>query len=397
MDTTTFTELLGFSEMIVTQIEIKKKKILLTVESNLDEKICPCCLKKCKKVNQHQVREVRDLSILGKEVYLQLISRQFICESCNRYFYEQFEFVGKNQQMSKRLEAYLYQCCQDSSFKTVSIRENVLWDVLQSIFEKHSKSVLTYLQKKLIKRIGIDEIAYRKGKKDYATVITDLDTSEVIDVLDFRTKEELISYFKAKGQVFCQSVEVFSCDMFEGFSATAKAVFPNAAIVIDRFHFFSHLNEVLNKERKSLRKQHPKSVEFKEIKWLLFKHWKDLSNKQKQTLLRAFKLSPMLRNLYFIKNELVNIFNEDLSTQRANELIEEWILQAKELKNEYLNSFVMMFESWKSYVLTFFKWRVSNGIVEGINNAIKTLKRVAYGCLNFKHFRSRILIRFALH
>jgi transposase len=397
MDNNTFTELLGFSEMLVTKIEIDKRKITLDIESNLAEKHCPCCLKKCNTVNQHQLREIRDLSILGREVYLRIVSRQFICKTCNRYFYEQFEFVGKNQQMSKRLEAYLYQCCHDSSFKAVAIRENILWDVLQNIFDKYSKSVVNYLAKKVIKRIGIDEIAYRKGKKDYATVITDLDTSEVIDVLDFRTKEGLIAYFKAKGKVFCETVEVFSCDMFEGFSATSKAVFPNADIVIDRFHFFTHLNEVLNKERKSLRKQDPKNIDFKEIKWLLFKHWQDLTTKQKQILLRTFKLAPVLRKLYFIKNELVNIFNEDLSIERANELIEEWILEAKKLKNDYLDSFIKMCESWKSYIITFFKWRISNGIVEGINNAIKTLKRVAYGFLNFKHFRNRILIRFALH
>jgi transposase len=239
MDNNTFTELLGFPEMIVTKIEIDKRKIRLDIESNLSDKHCPCCLKKCNIVNQHQVREIRDLSILGKEVYLRVLSRQFICKICNRYFYEQFEFVGKNQQMSKRLEAYLYQCCKDSSFKEVAVRENVLWDVLQNIFEKYSKTVLIYLAKKVVKRIGIDEIAYRKGKKDYATVITDLDTSEVIDVLDFRTKEGLIAYFKSKGKLFCEAIQVFSCDMFEGFSATARAVFPNADIVIvlNKYYF----------------------------------------------------------------------------------------------------------------------------------------------------------------
>lgn len=310
MDKETLTELLGFSEIIVTGVELKKTEILLHCESNLRDKLCPICLEKCNVINNTYVRIIRDLSILGKEVYLHLKTRQFVCKTCDRYFHERFDFVDSNSQMTKRLEHYLYLCCQSSSIKEVSIRENILWDVLQGIFDKCSRPTLGYLASKIPKRIGIDEIAYRKGKKDYATVITDLDTSEVIDVLDFRTKEELIAYFKEKGELFCKSVEVFSCDMFEGFSSTAKAVFPQADIVIDRFHFFAHLNKVLDEERKSLRKKYPDEVRFKEIKWLLYKHWKDLSNSQRYSLLKAFRLAPTLRELYFFKIELVNILEK---------------------------------------------------------------------------------------
>jgi transposase len=352
-------------------------------------------LEKCKTVKQKHQRTIRDLPILGKELYLELVSRQFSCQNCNRTFYESFNFVGSHRSMTTRLEAYLYQCCKDSSFKEVAIRENVLWDVLQNIFDIYSKSTINYLSKKLVKRIGIDEIACHKGRNSYATVITDLDTSEVIDVLDFRTKDELISYFKAKGSVFCEQILVFTSDMFEGFSQTAKQVFPNADIIVDRFHLFAHLNEVLNKERQLLRKTFPEIIAFKQIKWLLFKHWKDLTHPQKQTLLRAFRLSPTLRKLYFIKNELVNIFNENINSEQAQKLIDEWILTAQKLNNNYLNEFTKTIESWKSYIITFFKHRLSNGIVEGINNAIKTLKRVAYGFLNFQHFRNRIMVKFA--
>jgi hypothetical protein len=58
MDNNTFTELLSFPEMIVTKIAIDKRKITLDIESNLEEKCCPCCLKKCNKVNQYQIRDL---------------------------------------------------------------------------------------------------------------------------------------------------------------------------------------------------------------------------------------------------------------------------------------------------------------------------------------------------
>ena len=48
--------------------------------------------------------------------------------------------------------------------------------------------------------------------------------------------------------------------------------------------------------------------------------------------------------------------------------------------------------NWKPYILNAFDFRLSNGFTEGCNNAIKTLKRVAFGFRNFRSFRARILL-----
>ena len=78
----------------------------------------------------------------------------------------------------------------------------------------------------------------------------------------------------------------------------------------------------------------------------------------------------------------------------SKKLIEDWLKQAEELKNKAMDTFIKTFKSWKNDILNFFTCRLSNGIVEGINNGIKTLKRVAYGFRNFQHFRTRILVNF---
>lgn len=116
------------------------------------------------------------------------------------------------------------------------------------------------------KRLGIDEFSYRKGKKDYAVVLVDLDTGQVWDILEHRDKSRLKAYFLSKGKAFCEDLEIFSCDMWEGFSNTAKELFPNAEVVIDRFHFFQHCHKVLDTVRKELRKKQPNNAYFKQIK-----------------------------------------------------------------------------------------------------------------------------------
>ena len=240
----------------------------------------------------------------------------------------------------------------------------------------------------------MDEFAIKKGKNNYAVVLVDLETGMVIDVLEDREKAAIIAYFKEKGQEYCDQIEVFSCDMWEGFSNAAKELFPNADVVIDRFHFFHHLNQVLDRERRRLRKKYPNEEKIKNIKWLLYKKWDNLESEEKQALLKAFRYSKELRNLYFLKNELVNIFDSEISKEAAEQICGEWIIHAQSLNNASMNIFLKTFSFWKNDVLNFFTHRVSNGIVEGINNVIKMIKRRAFGFRNFLNFRAKIMVYF---
>jgi transposase len=288
----------------------------------------------------------------------------------------------------------VYECCRNSSVERVCLQENIVWDSVQNIFIRYAKKETKFLSEYQPRRIGIDEFAIKKGHKDFATVIVDLDKGHVLDVLDFRTKEELIAYFNAKGSAFCAAIEVFSCDLWDGFISTAKAVFPNADVVADRFHFFKLLNEVLDKERKNLRREFKDEAAYKEIKWLLFKHWENLTDKQKRTLLRAFRKSPVLRDLYFAKNELRTIFQAHISKKEAKILVDKWIEYSKKLKHNVLNGFIKTLERHYEIILNFFTHRVSNGIVEGINNAIKAIKRHGFGYRNFENFKLKIQCQF---
>jgi transposase len=77
---------------------------------------------------------VRDLPILGKEVYLELTVQQFICDNCKRQFSEKFKFVAEGAALTKRMGRYLYEYMKKESLAHVSGRENINWNVLQNIF-----------------------------------------------------------------------------------------------------------------------------------------------------------------------------------------------------------------------------------------------------------------------
>ena len=182
----------------------------------------------------------------------------------------------------------------------------------------------------------------------------------------------MIEYFKNRGVEWCEGIEVFCSDMWQGFINTAKAVFPHATLVVDRFHFFSYLNKAVDSQRKNLRRQFKDQEDFKRLKWALLKNAENLTPDQKKKLNRALLLSPQLKLIYDHKKKFRAIFNQHLTREQGEIELNLWIEEDKKMKNNYLNKFLYMLNDWKEYVLNYFTYRVTTSVIEGINNSIRT-------------------------
>ena len=387
--------LLEIKEIQVDQFEVQDQHLHIYCSSIFQEALCPHCLKKRQVVNQTYIRQFRDLPIAGKEVYLHLSQRQFYCPDCDRHFNEHFNFVDVKRTMIRRYERHVYECCKASTIQKISAQENLVWQTVNEICQRGARKELAERPVSKVRAVGMDEFAMKKGHRDYATVIVDLEHVEIIDILEYREQAKLIEYFKNKGTEWCENIEVFCSDMWQGFINTAKAVFPHATLVVDRFHFFSYLNKAVDSQRKSLRRQFKDQEEFKRLKWALLKNPENLTPAQKDKLDRAFLHSPELKLIYDHKEKFRAIFNQNLTRKQGEIELNKWMEEAKKMKNKHLNDFLYMLNDWKEYVLNYFIHRFTTSVIEGINNSIKTVKRMGYGFRNFANFKQRVLISFA--
>jgi len=389
--------LLELPLLSVTDVKIASTMIIIHCESKLGEAFCPCCLKPCSKVNQQRVRAIKDLSISGRKVSLQLTTRQFICLDCDRTFYEKFAFVNSYERMTIRYEKFIYKRCVGVEIKYVSLQEDLVWHTVNRIFKKWSAQTIKDADLfGNVRALGIDEIALKKGHKDFVCVLVNLETGEVIDLLEDRTKANLLTYFKGLGCDFCERIKVFSSDMWEGYINTAKEIFPNAHIVVDRFHFFAHLQKALDSSRKALRRLFPEEESLKNIKWLFLRNGANLSTKEQEKLkiLLDNPLFVLLKETYEAKESFRAILEEEITPKEADKKLTDWVIEAMEKDNKYLNKFIKTFTNWYDYILNYFDGRWSNGMVEGINNRIKMIKRRAFGYHDFESFRNRVLVEF---
>lgn len=260
--------LLDLPLLEVTKVALDKHHLVINCRSKLGGGICPCCQQKTDVVNQRYTRLVSDLSISGRNVLLQLEVRQFYCSVCDRYFSEQFDFVSEHSHTTTRQAKWIFMLCEKQS----RIQVASLVGISINIYKQGAEAILAACDRySLVRNLGIDEIALRKGKGDYVCVLTDLDRGWVIDVLLFRDKQRLIEHFQSKSDTFLQQIENVACYMWDGYISTAMAVFPNAAIIIDRFHVTMHLTKAIDDQRKALRKANPQTEELKNSKWSLLK------------------------------------------------------------------------------------------------------------------------------
>jgi len=386
-------QLLDLPEVEITSVEIEAQRMTIHCRSCLGEALCPSCLKASKEVRKTYHRRIRDLSITGRAVYLLMEVRQFHCFDCDRYFSERFSFVDLHRSYTKRYEDYIYFRCQGATIRQVSLQEDLLWDVVNAIFLRKAKKDLSFAAWGCspVRWLGIDELSLRKGQSSYACVVVDLERACVIDVLPQRTADYLINYFQSKGEAFLRGVEIFSMDMWKGFVKVAQKLMPQALIVVDRFHLIGQLHQALDSYRRSLRRRHPKAEALKGIKWLLLKHKEALSEAELERLEAAFACFPPLEQCYLLKETLRHGFDHFEDRGEAEQFLDHWIAQAETLKNRYLNRFLNTLDRWKDKILNYFEGRITNGLVEGINHAIRQIMRRAYGYLNFQHFRLRIL------
>jgi transposase len=180
-------------------------------------------------------------------------------------------------------------------------------------------------------------------------------------------------------------VEEVSVDMWGGFPKVVEKVFPNAVVVIDRFHGMKAVNEELNKIRRQT------GILDRGSKFILLRNGQDLTTEEKAKLEQLLQRSKRLEKAYRWKEEFRGIYEQSLTVEEGKRRIQEWLNQARTIYNEAITTIRNHLDGISNY----FRNHTTSGAMEGINNRIKLIKRQAYGFVNFNNFRERLLACFS--
>lgn len=382
--------LLSLPDLLVDRVELSAKRITLHCHLSTPQQNCPHCLCPTAQVNQYTQREVRDLDISGRQVWLVVRVRQYFCPDCDRYFSERLGFADPGKSHTHRQEKWIFECCAKQPFTEVGALLDVNAKTVERIYYQQVNAHLDLPARyAAVRRLGIDEIAHRKGKASYCCVLTDLDRNIALDVLPNRSKDTLIAHFERLGPDFCAQIESVSFDMWSSYHAVCQRFFPQAVHVVDRFHVVRALNRVLDVLRRKLRREQPLVEAFKNIKWDLFKARPTAA--QEARLQEAFAHSPLLRDLVALRNDFHLRFESATNPDELEQALRKWIVRARAFRQRELIDFVHMLHNWLRPIANFAYQRLTNAATEGLNNVIRYVKRISYGLPKFEHLRLRVL------
>lgn len=340
---------------------------------------CPHCGNYTEEMHSSRQVLVRDLPSFGKPVYLRVPRRKFYCGHCQRYPTEVLEFVDKKRRQTQRYSLNIYHRVISSSIEQISREEELSVDEVKGIFD-----YVYNLKKKdwgEVTKISIDEVSKRKGHKDFVTVISDIERGELIEVLNTHKQEEIIESLKQQPLEARLGVKEVTVDMWGGFPKVVEEVFPNAILVYDRFHVMQLINKELNKLRKKI------GVQGKYQKYLLLKNGEDLTEEQKTQLADILNQSGCLKIAYELKEEFREIYETSKTVKTGEKRFKKWLNCAGALYRESTTTIRKHLKGICNYFIS----RSTSGVMEGINNRIKLVKRQGYGFTNFDNFRSRLL------
>lgn len=377
--------LLKLPKVSVQNVVQEGEEIFLILSCTEENAKCKDCGNLTDELHQRRYVMVRDLPISGQTVYLKVPRRKFYCKHCQHYFTEDLEFMKPRRRYTERYEKYIYQRVNASSVEQVKREESLSWSQVDGIHKHQSEALKKNWNE--VKRLGMDEIAKRKGHKNYATVLSDLDKGILIEVIDGHEQTEIIKSLMKQPLEVRERVEEVSVDMWGGFPEIIKQVFPNAKIVTDRFHVMKAVNEELNEIRKQTRFKN----KIKGAKCLLLKNKDDLDEEPLERLELVLNQSKRLRKAYELKESFRLIYEEKNEREEGKKALLEWLKKAREVYSSVIGTIRNHLDSICNYFLS----RTTNSPMEGINNRLKLIKRQAYGFLNFDNMRRRFLACFS--
>jgi transposase len=392
MEKELYEQMLNLPQLKVDKVEYTDKTIRIYCHLATLRGKCSSCSEMVSLVKSYHTHIVRDLNISGREVYLELRLKQFYCPNCDTYFTQTIPFADANKSYTHRQAKWIFEMSVKQPLSEVAAINNMSNKTVERIFYSYTLED-TLGRYEGVTYLGIDEFSWRKGKKDYLCVLTNLKTGETVDILRTRNKDALIAHFKSiklkNGGTFCDQVLIISCDFWGPFLDIGETIFPHAEVVADRFHWTTYINKVLDEERKASRKAFPKEELYKNIKWLLFRQMHTLNHNELENLEKVFEIRPMMEELYMLKNTFCAIFDMDICPKDALVQIQDWVEYAQKVPNEFLENFVAFFKRQIIPITNYFKHKVSNAVTEGNNNILRTIKRFTFNMTNFIHFKAR--------
>ena len=269
-----------------------------------------------------------------------------------------------------------------------------------------------------LRRIGIDEISYKRNYK-YVLVVVDHDTGTLVWAAEGRERATVRQFFDDLGPDRATLITHVSADGADSIAAVVADRAPQAVLCADPFHVVGWANTALTRVRidawnqaRVLARKDPKmltgwarrtqqlpgrdrALALKGSRFALWKNPENLSEKQRAKLEWIALSEPMLYRAYKLKEALRLIFR--LPIEHARPELDAWIRWAQRCRIPAFVELGRRIRRHRGRILAAIEHGMSNGLVESVNTKIRLLTRTAFGFHNAKAMIAIAMLSLGYH
>ena len=346
-------------------------------------------------IHDRRIRLVRDRDLFDQRVLLQLPVRRVDCLSCGRVT-ERIDWLEPASRLTQRLRIWLESLLRLLPISHVSQLTGLHWHTLKTLDKRRLQAEVGNFDSTGVRRLVMDEFALHKGHR-YATVIMDAERTRVLWVGHGNSREAVRPFFELLGK-HCQQIEAVAMDMNTAFDLEVKKHCPQAEVVYDLFHVVARYGrDVIDRIRVDqanlLREDKPARKAVKQSRWLLLRNRDNLRDGQAVQLQELLAANQPLATVYVLKDALKDVWYAP-SVREGWRRWRTWLRHARESDLAPLQRFARNLRKYARGILASAHFHMHTSVLEGVNNRIKVIKRMAYGFRDSEYFFLKIKAAF---
>jgi len=335
-------------------------------------------------------RSLRDLDIGRRHIELRVSVHRVDRHACGRPEVP-ITLARQYARCTRRLEQYLFRLTGDSTVKAVARRMALDWETVKDAEVRYIRGLLRKRNLDGVRRIGIDEVSCERGHK-YLTLVTDLDGHRVIYATHGNDGRAVGRFLKWLGPERSRRIKVVVTDMHDPYLKVLRKHLPRAALVFDHFHVSKIVHDALDEIRRRLQRELPPAGRriIKGQRYVLLRAREKLSKREHVSLQEILAANTDLTAGYVLKEAFREVFKAP-NRRIGRKRLKDWEEQVRESAVPELLKVLETIDRRRDGIVAFFQYQVANGMAEGFNNVVGTIKKQAYGFHDRDYLRLKIL------
>lgn len=353
---------------------------------------CSGCGSAVEAIHDRTVRRIRDLPVLEDPVELEVERLRLACLQCGPRL-EHLDWLDPHARVTRRLADSVARLCAATSVQHAARWYDIDWKTAKAIDVRALERRVGPVDLDGVRLLAMDEFAIQKGHR-YATVVVDVERKRVLWVGRGRSRAEVRPFFALLGPARCTRIEAVAMDMNTAYNLEVRSHCPTARVVYDLFHVIAKYGrEVISRVRvdaaNQLRHDKPARRVVKRAHWLLLRNPGNLKDTERVRLAEVLDANRSLLAVYLMKEQLRALWTAP-TAWGWRKVWTQWLHHARESGIPALVHFATCLRPYWRGILSRVRWPMHTGLVEGINNRIKVIKRIAYGYRDDTYFFLKI-------